>query len=110
AGPLAGDRINIISAQIHTRGDGIAIDTLQVNDPNGETVTSPSRWGRTLGDLRAVVAGEQSVDALLARRDKTGAPGADRGHPVAAGTSRENRPPGARTGGDADAAGQGRAR
>ena len=82
AGTLAAHRINIISAQIHTRGDGIAIDTFQVNDPDGETVTSPSRWARTLADLRAVVAGEQTMDALLARRDRAEAPGADRGLPV----------------------------
>ena len=33
AGTLAAQGINILSAQIHTRGDGIAIDTFQVNDP-----------------------------------------------------------------------------
>src|SRR5207244_4662260 len=40
AGTLAAHGVNIISAQIGTRGDGIAIDTFQVNDPAGETVTS----------------------------------------------------------------------
>ena len=33
AGTLAAHGINIVSAQIHTRADGIAIDTFQVNDP-----------------------------------------------------------------------------
>ncbi|HYE89887.1 MAG TPA: [protein-PII] uridylyltransferase, partial [Terriglobales bacterium] len=36
AGTLAAHGINIMSAQIHTRADGIAIDTFQVNDPTGE--------------------------------------------------------------------------
>lgn len=68
AGTLAAHRINIISAQIHTRADGIAIDTLQVNDPAGETITSSAAWGRVLAALRAVLTGEERVEALLARR------------------------------------------
>jgi [protein-PII] uridylyltransferase len=68
AGTLAAHGINIISAQITTRADGVAIDTFQVNDPTGEPVTSVAHWQRTLDGLRAVLAGEQKVDALLARR------------------------------------------
>jgi len=68
AGTLAAHSVNIISAQIATRADGIAIDTFQVNDPTGEALTSPAHWTRTLAALRAVIAGEQSVDALLERR------------------------------------------
>ena len=68
AGTLAAHGINIISAQIATRADGLAIDTFQVNDPTGETVTSAAQWGRTLGALTGVLTGEQSVDALLTRR------------------------------------------
>ncbi|MBI1848606.1 MAG: [protein-PII] uridylyltransferase [Candidatus Rokubacteria bacterium] len=68
AGTLAAHGANIISAQIHTRADGIAIDTFQVNDPHGEVVTSPARWQRVVDALRGVLAGEQSVEALLERR------------------------------------------
>jgi len=68
AGTLAAHGVNIISAQISTRADGIAIDTFQVNDPTGEAVTSPAQWSRTLDALRAVLTGEQSVEALLERR------------------------------------------
>jgi [protein-PII] uridylyltransferase len=68
AGTLAAHGINIISAQIATRADGIAIDTFQVNDPAGEAVQSPAQWARTLDALRAVLAKEQTVDALLERR------------------------------------------
>ena len=67
AGTLAAHGINILSAQIHTRVDGVAIDTFQVNDPVGEPVTEEARWRRTLDALRRVLAGEETVDALLAK-------------------------------------------
>ncbi len=72
AGTLAASGVNIISAQIHTRADGIAIDTFQVNDPAGDVVGSAAQWARTLDALRAVITGEQSVEALLARRRTLG--------------------------------------
>src|SRR5262245_34601690 len=68
AGTLAAHGVNIISAQIHTRADGIAIDTFQVNDPVAESITAGRRWERTIEGLRAVVSGEQSVKAQLAQR------------------------------------------
>src|SRR5213083_3399483 len=72
AGTLAASDVNIISAQIHTRADGIAIDTFQVNDPVGEVIGSPARWAHPLEALRAVLTGEQTVPALLARRRAAG--------------------------------------
>jgi [protein-PII] uridylyltransferase len=74
AGTLAAHGINILSAQIHTRADGVAIDTFQVNDPIGEPVTEEARWRRTLDALRRVIRGEETVEALLARRRPAGAP------------------------------------
>lgn len=68
AGSLAAEGINILSAQIHTRADGIAIDTFQVNDPFGEAVTEDARWRRTLDALRRVLRGEQTVEAVLEER------------------------------------------
>jgi [protein-PII] uridylyltransferase len=70
AGTLAASGINIISAQIHTRGDGVAIDTFQVSDPFGEAVTSTARWTRTLADLGAVLSGDRQVTDLLAERQR----------------------------------------
>jgi len=72
AGTLASQGVNIISAQIHTRGDGIAIDTFQVNDPVGDAVTSPAYWGRTLDALGMVLTGEAQVGALLEKRRAAG--------------------------------------
>jgi len=80
AGTLAAHGVNIISAQIATRADGIAIDTFQVNDPTGEAITSPAHWARALAALRAVIAGEQGVDALLERR-RTGRAAREPGAP-----------------------------
>jgi [protein-PII] uridylyltransferase len=72
AGTLAAHGVNIMSAQIHTREDGIAIDTFQVNNPTGDSVTAASQWARTLDALRAVIAGEQPVEELLERRRRGG--------------------------------------
>ncbi|HEV8640217.1 MAG TPA: [protein-PII] uridylyltransferase [Methylomirabilota bacterium] len=77
AGTLAAHGVNIISAQISTRADGIALDTFQVNDPAGEAILLPAHWARTLDALRAVIAGEQSVDALLERRRAARRPARD---------------------------------
>jgi [protein-PII] uridylyltransferase len=74
AGTLAAHGINIISAQIHTRADGIAIDTFQVNDPTGEAVTSGAHWRRTIEALASVIAGTASVDELLEKRRRSGRP------------------------------------
>jgi [protein-PII] uridylyltransferase len=79
AGTLAAHGINILSAQIHTRADGLAIDTFQVNDPLGEPVTEEARWRRTLEALRSVLKGEHAVEDLLAARR----PGPHGGEPVA---------------------------
>jgi [protein-PII] uridylyltransferase len=77
AGTLAAHGVNIISAQISTRADGIAIDTFQVNDPAGEALTAAARWGRVLDALRSVLAGEQTVEGLLERRQRAGRAPAD---------------------------------
>jgi [protein-PII] uridylyltransferase len=72
AGTLAAHGVNIISAQISTRADGIAIDTFQVNDPAGEAVTSAMHWNRLLDTLRAILVREQTVETLLERRQRAG--------------------------------------
>ena len=74
AGTLAAQGINILSAQIHTRADGIVIDTFQVNDPFGEAVTEEARWRRTLEALRRVLRGEAERGGA-ARPAPGGAPG-----------------------------------
>jgi [protein-PII] uridylyltransferase len=82
AGTLASEGVNIMSAQIHTRGDGVAIDTFQVNDPAGDTVTSPAFWSRTLDALRRVLTGEAQVSTLLEKRRAAGRAAAGAPGPV----------------------------
>jgi len=82
AGTLASQGVNIISAQIHTRGDAIAIDTFQVNDPGGDAVTSPAYWGRTLDALRVVLTGDAQVATLLEKRRAAGRAAAPAGGPA----------------------------
>jgi [protein-PII] uridylyltransferase len=72
AGTLASQGVNIISAQIHTRADGIAIDTFQVNEPTGDAVTSSATWARTLDAFRAVLTGDAQVATLLEKRRAAG--------------------------------------
>jgi [protein-PII] uridylyltransferase len=68
AGTLAAHDVNIISAQIHTREDGIVIDTFQVRDGSGDPLTGGVHWVRTLDALKATITGETSVEELLERR------------------------------------------
>jgi [protein-PII] uridylyltransferase len=51
----------------------VALDTFHVNDPGGDAILDESRWEAVTRDLRRALAGECSVDALLAAR--TGRPG-----------------------------------
>ena len=44
AGTLAAHGVNILSAQIETRADGVALDTFHVNDPGGDAILDESRW------------------------------------------------------------------
>src|SRR5262245_40949807 len=68
AGTLAANGVNILSAQIETRADGVAVDTFHVNDPGGDAVVDESRWEAVTRDLRRALAGKCSVEALLAAR------------------------------------------
>lgn len=78
AGTLAAHGVNILSAEIETRADGVAVDTFHVNDAAGEAIQDERRWDRVTGDLRRTLLGECSVDELLAARrpPRPSAPGA----------------------------------
>ena len=46
----------------------MAVDTFHVNDPGGDAILDESRWEAVTRDLRRALAGECSVEALLAER------------------------------------------
>jgi [protein-PII] uridylyltransferase len=68
AGTLAAHGVNILSAQIETRGDGVALDTFHVNDPGGDAILDETRWEAVRRDLARAVSGQCSVEALLSDR------------------------------------------
>ncbi len=67
AGVLAGHAVNILSAQIHTRRDGYALDIFQLTSPVGDVLADPRRWERVLADLEAAITGRLRVADLVAR-------------------------------------------
>ena len=68
AGTLAAHEVNILSAQIETRVDGVAVDTFHVNDAGGEAILDERRWEAVTGDLRRALLWECSVEELFAER------------------------------------------
>lgn len=65
AGTLAANKINILSAQIYTRKDGIAIDAFQVNDPQGFAVEDSKIWETVRDELVGIFSGQKKVDDLF---------------------------------------------
>lgn len=70
AGTLTSKNLNILGAQIYTRRDNIAIDTLQVERLEGGCVTDERTWHVVENNLRAIVRGTETVEALLAKRTR----------------------------------------
>jgi [protein-PII] uridylyltransferase len=68
AGTLAAHGVNILSAQIETRADGLAVDTFHVNEAGGDLGWDTRRWETITADLTAVVLGRADVESLVAAR------------------------------------------
>lgn len=68
AGVLTSKNINILSAQIFTREDGLAIDTLQMESIDKRPVADDSLWAQVEKDLNSIIDGHTSAEKLLARR------------------------------------------
>jgi len=62
AGTLSALDFNILSADISTRSDGVAIDTFRVSDSNN---IDSSRWNSFVEDLKEVISGADNVENLL---------------------------------------------
>ncbi|MDH7499091.1 MAG: [protein-PII] uridylyltransferase [candidate division NC10 bacterium] len=69
-GVLSAHRINVLSAQIYTRADGVVIDTFQVNNLQGMAVSNDSLWHRVEGELQGVLTGRVQVEDLIVARGK----------------------------------------
>lgn len=70
AGTLTSKNLNILGAQIFTRLDNIAIDTLQVERLEGGCVTDEKIWAEVERNLQAVVSGEATAEEFLAKRTR----------------------------------------
>ncbi len=69
AGVMAANNANIVSASVFTTLDGTALDIYQVSDPRtAGPITDEAKWDAILLDLGRVLRGEESVEALVARK------------------------------------------
>jgi [protein-PII] uridylyltransferase len=68
-GTLTAHGINILSAQIFSRADGVMVRAFQVSDGRGGALEDETAWHRFAHDLRAVIQGQVSArDLIKARR------------------------------------------
>ncbi len=70
AGCFSLNDINIISAQINTRSDGIVLDTFRVSDASGTLPLSSRSMQRFEDDLRKVLEGGMDLDAQMRRHEE----------------------------------------
>lgn len=68
AGTLTASGLNILSADIYTREDGIALDMFRVCEASSHLGLRPERWGAVEKNLRAAVEGDYDVEAAVERR------------------------------------------
>jgi [protein-PII] uridylyltransferase len=61
AGTLAANKLNILGAQIYTRNDGLALDTLQIESLEKKPILDERLWQRLNAELAAVLAEGQEV-------------------------------------------------
>ncbi|MBI1824485.1 MAG: [protein-PII] uridylyltransferase [Nitrospirae bacterium] len=65
SGCLAANGLQIAGAQVHTTLKGIVADSFQVYDRETEDIYFDERWSRVKNDIRAVLTGKKTVDALF---------------------------------------------
>jgi [protein-PII] uridylyltransferase len=70
AGTLAAQGVNILSVNLNTRADGIAIDSFKVCDTVGELISDPQRWEQIDNEIRRALTGELNVAAAVAKKLK----------------------------------------
>jgi [protein-PII] uridylyltransferase len=72
AGALTANNLNILSARITTRDDGLALDVFRVSHLGdaGAIALDEDRWPRVERDLERLVSGELDITALVAEAQK----------------------------------------
>jgi [protein-PII] uridylyltransferase len=68
AGSMFVNRLNILEAQIHTWGNGVALDTFRVEDSTGEAERHLRQFKN---DLQSVLSGDRSLKDLLSQRKES---------------------------------------
>ena len=69
-GTLTANGINILSAQLFSRADGVFIRTFQVSDGRGAALEDDSIWHRFTRDLKGVLLEHFDVRELIKRRHR----------------------------------------
>ena len=69
AGSMFLNRLNILEAQVHTWGNGVALDTFYVEDPTGEIEHRLQQFKK---DLKEILSGKISLKLLLSQREESG--------------------------------------
>jgi [protein-PII] uridylyltransferase len=75
AGTLAANKLNILGAQIYTRNDGLALDTLQIESLEKKPILDERLWQRLNEELSAVLAEVREVTyrpgrTIFARKER----------------------------------------
>ncbi|MGH8067739.1 MAG: [protein-PII] uridylyltransferase [Candidatus Entotheonellia bacterium] len=75
AGTLAANQLNILGAQIYTRNDGLALDTLQIDSLEKKPILDERLWQRLNAELLAVLAEGREVTyrpgrTIFARKER----------------------------------------
>jgi [protein-PII] uridylyltransferase len=67
-GTLTAHGINILSAQLFSRADGVMIRAFQVSDGRGAALEDETAWRRFAQELRGVILGQVNVRELIKAR------------------------------------------
>jgi [protein-PII] uridylyltransferase len=75
AGTLAANKLNILGAQIYTRNDGLALDTLQIESLEKKPILDERLWQRLNAELAAVLIEGREVSyrpgrTIFARKER----------------------------------------
>ncbi len=68
AGALTAQGINILSVNLNTRTDGVAVDSFKVCDAAGEPINDPVRWEQIDSTLKRAISGDVDVAVAVEKR------------------------------------------